>query len=104
MKSLVEIAQTLRSRTKNIRVTQAELAPAAGVSRRTLGHVLDGEHDFKVSTLLSVADRLGLELALVPKGAARAVSGFEDFETREPAVKTRIQKLRDRLNDELKHK
>jgi transcriptional regulator with XRE-family HTH domain len=104
MKSLLEIAEILRSRAKKIRVTQHALGQSAGVSRRTLGHVFSGEHDFKVTTLMAVADRLGFELILMPKGAAQAVSGVDGFETRESVVKTRVQVLRERLNTQAKRR
>ncbi|MDB5894872.1 MAG: hypothetical protein JWQ88_2403 [Rhodoferax sp.] len=55
-------------------MTQAALRVGAGVSARTLTLLLSGNHDFKLSTLLSVADRLGLELVLVPKAAAAALA------------------------------
>lgn len=74
MKSIPEIAQTLRLRLKDIHATQAALREAAGLSARTLTLMLSGTHDFKLSSLLAVADRLGLELVLVPKGAARGLA------------------------------
>ncbi|WP_459614136.1 helix-turn-helix domain-containing protein [Bordetella sp. 2513F-2] len=64
-----EIAELLRRRMAGQKLTQAELREAAGISQRTLTNVLGGTHDFKLSTLLALADRLGLELVLVPKGA-----------------------------------
>lgn len=51
------------------RYGKLQLASDAGITYRTLSHVLGGEQDFKVSTLLAVADRLGLEFVLVPKEA-----------------------------------
>lgn len=70
MKSITEIATGLRSQLKASGMTQAALRAAAGLSARTLTLLLSGSHDFKLSTLLAVADRLGLEMVLVPKGAA----------------------------------
>ncbi|MFX1682806.1 helix-turn-helix domain-containing protein [Mitsuaria sp. CC2] len=74
MMTLPEIADTLRDAARRNGVTQARLAGAAGISSRTLTHVLSGQEDFRVSTLMAVAHQLGLELVLVPKGAARAVA------------------------------
>ncbi|APW38314.1 hypothetical protein RD110_14865 [Rhodoferax koreense] len=70
MKSIADIANGLRSQLKATGMTQAALRAAAGLSARTLTLLLSGSHDFKLSTLLAVADRLGLEMVLVPKGAA----------------------------------
>jgi len=70
MKSTADIATLLRTQLKATGMTQAALRQAAGLSTRTLTLLLSGSHDFKLSTLLAVADRLGLELVLVPKAAA----------------------------------
>ncbi|GAB3629902.1 hypothetical protein PTE30175_05181 [Pandoraea terrae] len=98
MKSVAEIALALRARAKNLEVTQEALGQSAGVSRRTLTHVLGGENDFKLSTLMAVADRLGLEVALVPKGAAQGLPGAEVLSTSTPsAIKTRVGQARHRF-------
>ena len=87
MKTLPAIAETLRNRLREQGMTQASLRDAAGIAQRTLTNVLSGEQDFKVSTLLALADRLGLEMILVPKGAAAAVDAGA---TVKPKVPTRI--------------
>ncbi len=94
MKSQSDISTALRQQMKRMSVTQDELSGSAGVSRRTLTHVLSGEHDFKVSTLLVLADRLGLELVLVPKALASAASASA---TTAPVVKTRVQAALDNV-------
>ncbi|MBO9357661.1 helix-turn-helix domain-containing protein [Bordetella petrii] len=91
MKTLPAIATALRARLRQQGLTQAALRDAAGVAQRTLTNVLSGEQDFKVSTLLALADRLGLELMLVPKGAAAAVDAGA---TTPPKVATRIDMAR----------
>lgn len=70
MKSLRDIAASLRQSTVSLGVTRDALSGSAGITRRTLRLLLSGENDFKVTTLLAVADKLGLELVLVPRGAA----------------------------------
>lgn len=69
MKSLGEVSKVLAERANKRKYGKLQLAADAGVTYRTLSHVLSGEQDFKVSTLMAVADRLGLELVLVPKEA-----------------------------------
>jgi transcriptional regulator with XRE-family HTH domain len=96
MKSLLEIAAALRAGAKRIAITQDELGEAAGVSRRTLTHALSGTHDIKVTTLMSVADRVGLELVLVPKGATQGIPGPDEFGAKPPIAKTRIQQMLER--------
>ncbi|MBO9687826.1 helix-turn-helix transcriptional regulator [Roseateles chitosanitabidus] len=78
MITLPDIATTLRDASQRNGMTQARLAEAAGISRRTLTHVLSGEEDFRLSTLMALADRLGLELLLVPKGAAAALAAGQE--------------------------
>jgi len=90
-----DIAAQLRARLARQQLTQAELREAAGVSRRTLTNVLGGEQDFKLSTLLALADRLGLDVVLVPKGARSAV---DEAAAAEPArIPTRVQQALQRL-------
>lgn len=92
-----DIAAQLRARLARQQLTQAELREAAGVSQRTLTNVLGGEQDFKLSTLLALADRLGLDVVLVPKGARAAV----DEAAAEPArIPTRVQQALQRLRGE----
>jgi transcriptional regulator with XRE-family HTH domain len=94
MKSHSDIAEVLRNQLMLAQLTQAELSSSAGVSRRTLTQVLSGQQDFKVSTLFALADRLGLELVLVPKAVAGAVSALPSTE---PVVKSRIQQALENL-------
>jgi len=90
-----DIAAQLRARLAQRGLTQAELREAAGVSQRTLTNVLGGEQDFKVSTLLALADRLGLDVALVPKGARPAL---DEAGRPGPAhIPTRVQQALRRL-------
>ena len=98
MKSLPELSKLLRAALLRAKLTQAELKARAGISQRTLTNVLSGQEDFKVSTLMALADRLGLELLLVPKGAARAV---ETSEVTEPVVKSVVSAALDRVRDNL---
>jgi len=102
MKILLVLAKILRSRAKLIGITQAPLGQSAGVSRRTMGHVFRGERDFKVSTLMSVADALSFEVILVPKDAAQAMSAFEGFETHQSVIKTSVQRALESVNIQAK--
>jgi transcriptional regulator with XRE-family HTH domain len=79
MLTLPDIAGILRDTARRNGLTQARLADTAGISSRTLTHVLSGQEDFRVSTLMAVAHQLDLELVLVPKGAARAVAAGNDI-------------------------
>ncbi len=100
MKTHAEIAQILRDALVHRYIPQSKLREQAGISQRTLTKVLSGHEDFKVSTLLALADRLGLELVLVPKEAAQAVSAGS---VTKPVVKSRVQGALDRVKA-LQHK
>ena len=94
MKSLRDISETLRSATSHRAMTQAALRAQAGIAQRTLTNVLSGNEDYKVSTLLALADKLGLELFLVPKGAGSAV---DSGATSEPLVQSHVSAALDRI-------
>ncbi|KRA70191.1 hypothetical protein ASD88_18950 [Pelomonas sp. Root662] len=94
MKSIREVSSILRSSVAERAIRQADLHEQAGISQRTLTNVLSGSEDYKLSTLLSVADRLGLELALVPKAMNAAVQAGP---TSEPRVKSRVAAALDRI-------
>jgi transcriptional regulator with XRE-family HTH domain len=90
METIPELSAELRDATRAAGITQQALREAAGVSRQTLTNVLKGTEDFKVSTLLAVADRLGLELLLLPKAAAR---GLQETAVA-PVVESMVDKVR----------
>ncbi len=90
MKTLTEISSTLRTRLKHTSHTQETLSQEAGISRQTLSNVLSGRADFKVTTLLALADRLGLELVLLPADVARGLGKADDTK---PAIQSRVQTI-----------
>lgn len=92
MKTIPEIAGALLDRLNRLGRGKMVLCDEAGVTPRTLRHVLSGTEDFKVSTLLAVADRLGLEVVLLPRDAAAAFQQAPG-----PQIKTRVQAALDRL-------
>ena len=94
MKTIAELSQSLEERTRALKYGKLQLASDAGVTYRTLSHVLGGTQDFKVSTLLAVADRLGMELMLVP---AEARQVFVQDSTSRAAVPTKVQAALERL-------
>lgn len=98
MRTLNEIAELLRKKLKNNNMTQEALRGEVGVSRQTLTNVLSGTQDYKLTTLLAVCDRLGLELALVPKGLADAIS----TQPSTPLVKSVVQRALDRVGSSKK--
>ena len=101
MKSLLDLAELLRSRLKAQGISQRVLCARAGLARRTVENMLSGRVDYKVTTLISVLDRLGLELVVVPKEAAPGLDGLVPQAQAQPAVKTRLQAARETLQARL---
>jgi transcriptional regulator with XRE-family HTH domain len=101
MKSLLDLAELLRARLKAQGVSQRTLGARAGLARRTLENMLSGRVDYKVTTLISVLDRLGLELVIVPKEAAPGLAELIPQAPARPAVKTRLQAAREALQARL---
>lgn len=71
---------------------QQDVRESAGISRQTFANVFSGQSDFKLSTLLSLADRLGLELLLLPKDARPVAADA-------PVVETLVDRARSQLAD-----
>ena len=94
MRTLQEVSGTLRAFARYRAIKQSELKTQAGISQRTLTNVLSGIEDYKVSTLLALADRLDLELVLVPRAAAAAV---EAGSTSAPRIKSRVAAALERV-------
>lgn len=96
MNALPEFATILHDRMAAMGTTQLALSQAAGLTRRTLAQVLSGRHDFKLTTLLALLDKLGLEVMIVPKGAAAGLAA-EPAATAAPPVKSLIDLGQERL-------
>lgn len=93
MRNLAQISELLRAQLKSRGMTQESLRREVGVSRQTLTNVLSGNQDYKLTTLLAVCDRLGLELALVPKGFGDSIGSAPTA----PLVKSVVQVALERV-------
>ena len=94
MKTIPEVSALLAARVKNLRKGKMALCDEAGITARTLRNVLSGSEDYKVSTLLSLVDRLGMELVIVPREVAGAVQSPSAHVSQ---VKTSVQAALDKL-------
>lgn len=88
MRTLQHLATTLRARIAQLGLTQEALSTEAGVSRQTLSKVLSGRADLKVTTLFALADRLGIEIVMVPKEIAPSIEPLDDAR---PRVKSMVE-------------
>lgn len=94
MKTIPEVSALLEARVKNLCKGRMALCDEAGITARTLRNVLSGTEDYKVSTLLALVDRLGMELVIVPREAADAVQSPTAPVSQ---VKTSVQAALDKL-------
>lgn len=77
-----ELGSLVRARRKAARLTQAQAAGLAGVGNRFLSELERGKKSLELGLVIQVLHRLGLELAVAPRGtlpfrrgAAPATSG-----------------------------
>jgi transcriptional regulator with XRE-family HTH domain len=74
MQTLLDVGQALQKARLEARLSQADLAGRAGVSRVTLSRMEGAvKGDMSVLALLKVAGALGLELKLLPRGHRRTL-------------------------------
>lgn len=73
------LTQALRSRRKDLGLTQAELGQRAGLAAKHVSRIENGTHEPKVSTLFALVSALGLELALGDAGKVVAAPAITDI-------------------------
>lgn len=94
--TLADIANTLQQRRKELRLSYRELGERAGVTELSARAVLLGQSAPKLTTLIALAEVLGLELVLLPKVVAEGMAAGQAQETAPlSAVEQLVQKLRD---------
>ncbi len=73
MNTLKSLASDLANSKAALKLSEVDLAKASGVTRPSIRRALSGEENFTATTLLAMADALGLSVMLVPKNAASAL-------------------------------
>ena len=63
------LREALRSAVESSKLSKQEIAERAGISRRALYSLLEGEADPRLSTVESLAHVLGMDLFAAPKAA-----------------------------------
>lgn len=71
--------QALRSRRKELELTQGELGQRAGLAAKHISRIENGTHEPKVSTLFALVSALGLELALGEAGKIASAPSVRDI-------------------------
>jgi transcriptional regulator with XRE-family HTH domain len=74
MKNLEEMAATLEQSRKQQNLSYEALAEAAGLTPLATRRALKAQAAPKITTLMALADRLGLEVVLVPKAVAHGLA------------------------------
>ena len=93
MRNLQQIAEALLGQLKRNQMTKEALRREVGVSRQTVTNVFSGSQDYRLTTLLAVCDRLGLDLVLVPWELGESATDKPST----PVVKSVVQAALDRL-------
>lgn len=71
--------QSLRSRRKELGLTQEDLGQRAGLAAKHVSRIENGTHEPKVSTLFALVSALGLELALGEAGTVTPAPSVKDI-------------------------
>ena len=69
LQNVSDIGLYLKKIRKKKKITQVELAEYAGLSRAGVVKVESGESDIKLSTLIAIANLLGVDLVLRGRGS-----------------------------------
>ena len=69
MQYMVNLGNKIKSRRKELKITQATLAEISGISLNTLSRIEVGKANPTIEILSKIADILGLELKLEVKNA-----------------------------------
>jgi len=96
MKTLIEFSTALAA-AKTLRgMTQKELAERTGLSPLAVSQMLDGKVAPRLTNAMAVADALGFEVVLMPKGAAESFenSNRAPERTVKSAIEQRLEMLR----------
>ncbi|SFB75463.1 transcriptional regulator, XRE family [Collimonas sp. OK412] len=74
MKTLNELSAILRQAKDRLALPVIAMSRDSGLTTVTIRGVLAGKNDPRLSTLMTIADQLGLELMLLPKAVASSIA------------------------------
>lgn len=80
MKTLQDFADALSSAKAERRVSATNLASKTGLTPLAVRRILSGDAAPRLTNAMALAGELGLELILVPKGAAQSLSTASEGE------------------------
>ena len=70
MKTTLDVSSFLEAERKSRKIPKNRLQKETGLSVNTVRGIFDGAHDPRLTTLMAVCDRLGLEMVIAPKEIA----------------------------------
>ncbi len=73
------LSQALRSRRRELGLTQDELGQRAGLAAKHVSRIKNGTHEPRVSTLFALVSALGLELVLGEDGTVLRAPSVGDI-------------------------
>lgn len=79
LRDSIGLNQLLRSRRKELGLTQEELGQRAGLAAKHVSRIENGTHEPKVSTLLALVSALSLDLALGEAGKVVPAPAIKDI-------------------------
>ena len=82
MKTLSEVASRLEDERRRLMLDYQALAERTGLTPLSVRNVLQGRSAPRITTLMAIADQLGLEVLLLPKVVA---AGLQPYSVQEPA-------------------
>ncbi len=74
MKTLSELSAILRQAKDRLALPVITMTRDSGLTAVTIRGVLAGKNDPRLSTLMTIADQLGLEVMLLPKAMASSIA------------------------------
>lgn len=91
MKDVLSVARSLRESMKAARLTYKDVADRTGLSYLAVRNAMQGKSAARLSTLIAVADAVGLEVVLLPKLVAKSFTG--DPSQSEPRPLSLVERL-----------
>ncbi|WP_411877652.1 helix-turn-helix domain-containing protein [Polaromonas sp. YR568] len=92
MKTLSAIANQLEDERRRLMLDYQALAQRTGLTPLSVRNILQGRTAPRVTTLMAIADQLGLELLLLPKVVATGLQAHSVEEAAPPAL-SRVDRI-----------
>jgi len=92
MKTLSEVAERLEDERRRLMLDYQALAGRTGLTPLSVRNVLQGRSAPRITTLMVLADQLGLEVLLLPKVVASGLQAHTAEESPPPAL-SRVDRI-----------